>query len=159
VVLLELQVVEAPAGEVDRAGQRTGRFDLDALRGSEGGGAIGKSLRHAIVHNRSRRRRLAVHRRGIERGIGSKLFLLLDLDAALRLLELRTGDQELPSEEDNHAQHDGEDHVPVVVVHLHYFGFRGPSALLAWTFAIEEERSCTSLSNASPSASRRPTST
>ena len=58
--------------------------------------------------------------------IGCRLLFRLDRRPSLGLLHLRAGDEELPPEQHDHAEHDGKDHV--AVVDLHYLSFRRRSA-------------------------------
>src|SRR5690606_30173877 len=91
---------------------------------------------------------------------------LLGCDLCLLLcpLHLWAGNEELPAEQHDHAEHDGDDHIAIVG---HYLGFRGPRPeewrsspdLGACTRVMSAPRSETSLAKGSLSASLRPTST
>jgi hypothetical protein len=107
-----VQIVDARARQRNRTGKRAG-FDRHA---------IGRRQRLVAV----RKHRAVAGRRGngsVGGGGCQVAGLLLGLlgggllGLALGLLELRAGDEELPSKEHEHAQDDGQDHVAIVFVH------------------------------------------
>ena len=117
VIVAQADVVDAPAGQVDRAGYDSG-IDRHALGLGQ---RLVAGLRRRLHACRARQRsgRLARGRRGGRR-IGRRLVLRHLLGRFLLLagpLDLRPGDEELPAEQDDHRQHDRQDEIAVVVSH------------------------------------------
>ena len=122
-ILLERQIVDAPAFEVDAAVQRR-RGDGDARRSrnhrlarcgcDRGRGGAGHWRRRAGAGCGARRsaglRRIRLRRAGL----GLRLFLLLELGLLALLFHLRIADEILPADDDDQRQHDGKDGVLVI---------------------------------------------
>ena len=152
----ERQVVDAPALEVDRALQAVGR-DRNARRGRHGGLAIGGngcwSLRRLTGHLRGPR---LYGRRPVRLNLRLLLLLreLFGLQFLLPRLFLRHGEEELPSDQHQGRQHDGENGV-FVIGH--------PNAVLslrpACTRCNAPSKSAAIRANGTLSAARRPIST
>ncbi len=160
-ILLELQVVDTGAGQVDRAIE-VGCGNGHPVAGRQGTVAVGKDLRRVASCCGSGCGRGAVGI-GLRDGELFSLGLLAggDLGLALSPLELRAGNEELPAEQHNHAEHDGEDHI--AIVRIHGLGFRWPRPgvfrlspdLVSCTRAIRPPRSATILAKGWLRASRR----
>ena len=127
-VLLERQIVEARAFEIDAALEPR-RVDRDVRRGGDdafaglragrGGrvrqrrcAGLGRAgLRRAGLRRRDRLRRVARLRRA---RLQLALLLLLEQRVAALLFHLRIADEILPADDDDERQHDGEDGVSVL---------------------------------------------
>jgi len=158
-ILLELKIIDAGAGQVDRA-LEVGGGNGDAVGRGNGGFAVDEDLRRAARCGRRCSGPIGIGG-GNGKLFGLGLLLGSDFSLALRLFQLRTGNEKLPAEQHDHAEHDGKDHI--AIVRIHGLGFRWPRpgdlrlslGFVSCTRAMRPPRSATSLVKGWLMASRR----
>ena len=138
-IVLERQIVDPPALEIDAAAQRR-RGDGDARRSrnhrlarrgrDRGRGGAGNRRRRGGARCARSRRSARLRRIRLRRArLGLRLFLLLEQRLLALLFHLRIADEILPADHDDQRQHDGNDGVLVIahsmLMHRAVFGAAG----------------------------------